>query len=68
MICPLIDTGDTGITGSYDRRLVVPEISLYKFENIGYVEETEDHLYNTQNSERSDEVSLYLMVACVQML
>ena len=40
MICPLIDTGDTGITGSYDRRLVVPEISLYKFENIGYIQGT----------------------------
>ena len=42
--------------------------ALYKYQNIGYVEVPEDHLYNTQNSERSDEVSLYLMVACVQML
>ena len=27
-------------TGCYDRRLVVPEVSLYKFENIGYLHGT----------------------------
>ena len=41
--------------------------ALYKFENIGYVEVPEDHLYNTQNSKRSDAVSTCLMVACVQV-
>ena len=38
----------------------------YKYDNIEYVEVPEDHLYNKQNWERSDEVSPYLMVACVQ--
>ena len=55
----------TGISRWYQLRSYH---ALCKFENIGYVEVPEDHLYNTQNSERSDEVSLYLMVACVQML
>ena len=35
--------------------------ALCKHENTGYVEVTEDHLYNTQKWERSDEVSPYLM-------
>ena len=34
----------------------------YKYDNIGYAEVPEHHLYNTQNSERSDAVSPYLML------
>ena len=60
-------TGDVnagnGISGWY--QLLVPH--EHKYDKIGYVEVPEDHLYNTQNSERSDEVSPYLMVACVQV-
>ena len=60
-------TGDvkagTGISGWY--QLLVPRI--YKYENIGYVEVPEDHLYTTRHSGRSDEVSPYPMVACVQV-
>ena len=37
------------------------------FENIGYVKIPEHHLYNTQKTERSDEVSPYLMIVCVQV-
>ena len=40
MICPLIAPDATGITGSYDNRLVVPEVPRYKFENIGCLQGT----------------------------
>ena len=40
VICPLIAPDATGIAGSYDRQLVVSEVPLYKFENIGYVQGT----------------------------
>ena len=40
VICLLIASGVTGITGWYDNRLVVPEVPLYKFENIGYLQGT----------------------------
>ena len=42
--------------------------ALYTYDNIGYVEVPEDHLYNTHNSMQSDEVSPYLMVKCFQVL
>ena len=35
--CP---TRHTGITGSYDNRLVIPEVPLYKFEDIEYLQGT----------------------------
>ena len=54
----------TGISRWYQLRSYH---ALCKFENIGYVEVPEDHLYKTQNSERSDEVSPYLIFACVQV-
>ena len=60
-------TGDvkagTGISGWY--QLLVPR--KYKYDNIGYVEVPEDHLYKTRHSGRSHEVSPYLMVACVHV-
>ena len=69
VICTLIARGkfkpelefQAGISCSYH--------ALYKCENIGYVEVPEYQLSNTrtQNSERSDEISPYLMVACVQV-
>ena len=40
VICPLIAPDATGITDWYDNRLVVPEVPLYKFENIGYLQGT----------------------------
>ena len=40
VICPPIAPDATGITGWYDNRLVVPEVPLYKFENIGYLQGT----------------------------
>ena len=40
--------------------------ALCKYENIGYVEVPKDHLYNTHDSERSDQ-SPCLVVACVQV-
>ena len=36
MICLLIAPDAAGITGSHDRRFVVPEVPVSKFENIGY--------------------------------
>ena len=73
-MCLINCTGEvqagTGISGWY--QLVLScwhqlDHALYKYENIKYVEVPEDHIYNTQNSERSDEVSPYLMVAYVQV-
>ena len=40
VICLLIAPGVTGITGCYDRRLVVAEVPPYTFENIGYLHGT----------------------------
>ena len=38
--CPRIAPHATGITGSYYNRLVIPEVPLYKFENIEYLQRT----------------------------
>ena len=52
------------LSGSYQ---LVPRTLDYKCEKYGVCRSTRDHLYNTQNSERSDEVSTYLIVTCVQV-
>ena len=59
-----IHTQATVRFGESSRRHPTPH---KKYENIGYVEVPDDHLYQKQNSERSDEVSRYVMVTRVQV-
>ena len=55
VICAPIAPGVTGITGWYDKKFVVPDTkhyirdhrSIYMYENIGYVQRPERHLFAT---------------------
>ena len=74
MICDLVVRGKfkpelefQAGTSSFLRAGTSSYREAYNHENVVYVEVPEDHEYNTQNSERSDEVSPYLMVAYVQV-
>ena len=67
VICALIARGKLKPELEFQAGTSCSYHALYKHENIGYAEAPDDHMYNTQNSERSDEVSPYLMVACVQV-
>ena len=67
VICALIARGKLKPELEFQAGTSCSYHALYKHENIGYAEAPDDHMYNTQNSERSDEVSPYLMVAGVQV-
>ena len=67
VICALIARGKLKPELEFQAGTSCSYHALYKHENIGYAEAPDDHMYNTQNSERSDEVSPYLMVACGQV-